>query len=67
MLPYPTAHHAGVESGKDRFDLVIDCLLIITTVIPPELPLQLQLAIVNSVKVSLGRSYEEIRLGIGWG
>ncbi|EDQ86672.1 uncharacterized protein MONBRDRAFT_28103 [Monosiga brevicollis MX1] len=40
----------GLQEGKDKYKLIVECLLIITSVVPPELPIQLTLAIINSVK-----------------
>ena len=40
----------GIEGGKRKtHKLIVECLLIITTVIPPELPIQLTLAVNNSL------------------
>eukprot|EP00049_Salpingoeca_infusionum_P004355 m.78223 g.78223 ORF g.78223 m.78223 type:complete len:1153 (+) comp12527_c0_seq2:27-3485(+) len=40
----------GLIQGRLMHKLIIECLLILTAVIPPELPLQLSLAITNALK-----------------
>ncbi|KAI8364729.1 putative SPF1-P-type ATPase [Radiomyces spectabilis] len=44
----------GVESGRKKSKLLLDCILIITSVVPPELPMELSLA-VNSSLVALSK------------
>lgn len=39
----------GMESGRTRWKVVLDCVLIITSVIPPELPMELALAVNQSI------------------
>lgn len=39
----------GMESGRTRWKVVLDCILIITSVIPPELPMELALAVNQSI------------------
>eukprot|EP00051_Salpingoeca_urceolata_P028599 m.487572 g.487572 ORF g.487572 m.487572 type:complete len:1322 (-) comp25148_c0_seq1:70-4035(-) len=41
--------NAGLKEGRDQFDLLIHCILIITSVIPPELNMQLALAVNTSI------------------
>ncbi len=38
-----------MESGRTRWKVVLDCVLIITSVIPPELPMELALAVNQSI------------------
>lgn len=45
----------GTELGRSRWSLVLDCVLIITSVVPPDLPMQLALA-VNQSLLALQRS-----------
>lgn len=44
----------GLEAGRKKSKLLLDCIIIVTSVVPPELPLELSLA-VNQSLVALSR------------
>lgn len=45
---------AGLEQDRKRSKLLLDCVIIITSVVPPELPMELSMA-VNASLVALSK------------
>ena len=52
FLLSPKAGAKGIERGNKKRKLLLDCIMIITSVVPPELPMELSLA-VNASLVAL--------------
>lgn len=50
----PTSSFSGVEQDRKRSKLLLDCVIIITSVVPPELPMELSMA-VNASLVALSK------------
>lgn len=46
--------HAGIERNLKKSKLLLDCILVITSVVPPELPMELSLA-VNASLIALSK------------
>lgn len=49
----------GVEHDRKRTKLLLDCVIIITSVVPPELPMELSMA-VNASLVALSKYGESV-------
>jgi len=55
------ATFTGVEQDRKRSKLLLDCVIIITSVVPPELPMELTMA-VNASLVALSKYCEFIAI-----
>ena len=49
-------NHGSKESDRDRSKLLLHCIMIVTSVVPPELPMELSLA-VNNALMSLSQAF----------
>jgi magnesium-transporting ATPase (P-type) len=54
VMSCPLIHPLGIERDLKKSKLLLDCVLIITSVVPPELPMELSLA-VNASLVALSK------------
>lgn len=53
---YHVLAHGLNDPSRNRFKLVLHCIMIVTSVVPPELPMELSLAVTNSL-AALSRSF----------
>ena len=56
------------DDSRNRFKLLLHCIMIVTSVVPPELPMELSLAVTNSMKQLMMKSIfctEPFRIPLG--
>jgi cation-transporting ATPase 13A1 len=49
LASFAVLKHGLVDPSRNRFKLILHCIMIVTSVVPPELPMELSLAVTNSL------------------